>query len=64
MYGAVVLFLFFHLRFVGEHSWILTAILALNAPIVMFLFFEVALTITLPKGQTEPLFYPIYNLFF
>lgn len=64
MYGAVVLFLVFHLRFVGERSWVMTAILALAAPVVMFLFFEVALTITLPKGETEPLFYPLYNLFF
>ena len=63
MYGAVVLFLVFHLRFVGERSWVLSAILALAAPVVMFFFFEVALTITLPKGKTEPLFYPLYDLF-
>lgn len=63
MYGAVILFLVFHLRFVGDRSWLLTAILALAAPVVMFFFFEVALTITLPKGNTEPLFYPLYDLF-
>ncbi|MDJ0535703.1 MAG: tripartite tricarboxylate transporter TctB family protein [Xenococcaceae cyanobacterium MO_207.B15] len=63
MYGAVMLFLFSHLRFIGKRSWLLTTILTLTAPIVMFFFFEVALTITLPKGMTEPLFYPLYDLF-
>lgn len=63
MYGAVMLLLLFHLRFVGKLSWILTAILTLSAPIIMFFFFEATLNITLPKGQTEPLFYPLYDLF-
>ena len=63
MYGAVILFLGFHLRFVGKCSWLLSVILTLAAPIVMFFFFEVALTITLPKGKIEPLFYPLYDLF-
>lgn len=63
MYGAVMLLLLFHLRFVGKLSWMLSGILTLGAPIVMFFFFEVALTITLPKGQTEPLFYPLYDFF-
>lgn len=63
MYGAVMLFLGFHLRFVGLRSWVSSAILTLVAPVVMFFFFEVALTITLPKGKIEPLFYPLYDLF-
>ncbi len=63
MYGAVMLFLGFHLRFVGKRSWVSSAILTIVAPIVMFFFFEVALTITLPKGKIEPLFYPLYDLF-
>ena len=33
-------------------------------PVVTFLFFEIALTIELPKGFTEPLFYPIFDLFY
>jgi hypothetical protein len=32
--------------------------------VVTFLFFEVALKITLPKGYTEPLFYPIFDLLY
>ena len=63
IYGATPLFLIFQLRFVGRHSWKLALIFALAAPIVMFFFFEIALQIALPKGYTEPLFYPLYNLF-
>jgi hypothetical protein len=32
-------------------------------PVVTFFFFEIALHITLPKGYTEPLFYPLYDWF-
>lgn len=63
MYGAVILLLLFQLRFVGKLSWVLSATLTIAAPIVMFFFFEVALTITLPKGKTETLFYPLYDIF-
>ena len=44
----------------------LTAQYARIAPhtLLTFLFFEIALTIELPKGLTEPLFYPIYDLFY
>ena len=63
VYGAVPLFLLFYLRFFGRHSWSLTLSLAIFTPIVTFFFFEIALRITLPKGHTEPLFYPLYDLF-
>lgn len=63
VYGAIPLFMAFYMRKLGEHSWISTGSLALITPIVMFFFFEVALTITLPKGYTEPLFYPLYDIF-
>lgn len=62
VYGAVPLFLIFYMRFVGRHSWALTVALAVVIPVVTFLFFEIALRITLPKGYTEPLFYPLYDL--
>jgi hypothetical protein len=39
-------------------------VLAVAMPVVLFLFFEIALNITLPKGLTEPLFYPLYDIFF
>jgi hypothetical protein len=63
VYGALPLFLIFYLRFLGNHSWKLSLSFALLVPVVTFFFFEIALTITLPKGVTEPLFYPLYRIF-
>ena len=63
VYGAVPLFLVFYLRGFGRHSRQLTAAFAVATPVVTFFFFEVALKITLPKGYTEPLFYPLYDWF-
>ena len=47
----------------GGHSWSSTGTISIAAPIVTFFFFEIALNITLPKGYTEPLFYPLYDIF-
>ena len=63
VYFSLPLFLMFYLRFLGRHSWPLTAGVAVAAPIVTFFFFEIALLKTLPKGFTEPLFYPLYDMF-
>ena len=63
-YVAIPLFLIFYLRFLGHHSWNLTAGFACITPIATFLFFEVALQKTLPKGITEPLFLPIFGLIY
>ncbi len=63
VYGAVPLFLIFYLKFLGRHSWGLTALVTVITPIVTFFFFEIALRITLPKGYTEPAFYPLYKIF-
>jgi len=64
VYGAIPLFLIFYVRVLGGHSWFKTLSFALLAPVLTFLFFEVLLKITLPKGYTEPLFYPIYDLLY
>lgn len=64
VYGSVPLFLLFYMRFMGRHSWLLSGSLAFCTPIVTFFFFEIVLRITLPKGHTEPLFYPIYDFFY
>ncbi|MFQ5681897.1 MAG: tripartite tricarboxylate transporter TctB family protein [Candidatus Binatia bacterium] len=64
IYGVLPLFLIFYMRFVGRHAWLPTVALAVTTPIAIFLFFEIALNITLPKGLTEPLFYPLYDFFF
>ncbi len=63
VYGAVPLFLIFYIRFLGRHSWGIAAAMAFSTPIAMFFFFEIALKKTLPKGFTEPLFYPLYDIF-
>ena len=63
VYGAVPLFLVFYMRFFGRHAWLTTGAVALTTPVVTFFFFEIALNITLPKGYTEPLFYPLYDIF-
>ena len=64
IYGALPLFLIFYLRFLGKHSWKLTSALTISIPIVIFYFFEITLKIILPKGITEPLFIPLYKIFF
>jgi len=64
IYGSLPLFLIFYLRFLGKHSWRLTALLAISIPVVIFFFFEITLKIILPKGITEPLFLPLYKMFF
>jgi len=64
VYGAIPLFLIFYVRVLGGHSWFKTLTIALATPVVTFVFFEVALKITLPKGYTEPLFYPIFDLLY
>jgi hypothetical protein len=63
-YVALPLFLVWYLKVFGRHGWTLTAILAIGTPIALFFFFEVTLRILLPKGVTEPLFYPLYAMFF
>ena len=63
VYFAVPLFLIFYVRLIGKHRWATAISLALVTPVVAFFFFEVALTITLPKGYTEPWFYPLYDWF-
>jgi len=63
VYGALPLFLIFYIRFMGKHSWKLTAALTVGVPVVTFYFFEIILKIILPKGVTEPLFLPLYKMF-
>ena len=63
VYGAVPLYLVFYVRFLGRHSWTTTGALAVGTPVAAFFFFEIALKKTLPKGFTEPLFYPLYDIF-
>lgn len=63
VYGAVPLFFIGYVRFFGRHSWTTTLLLAICTPVVLFFFFEIGLKILLPKGYTEPLFYPLFEFF-
>lgn len=58
MYGAMMVFLVYYIRFLGRHSWKLTFILSTTIPVAFFFFFEALMRVTLPKGMpfTEPLF--------
>jgi hypothetical protein len=64
IYFAIMLFMFYFVRILGRHSWLVTVCLMIGMPVVMFMFFEWALKIPLPKGYSEPLFYPIYDLMY
>lgn len=63
-YISLVLFLLWYLRVFGQHSWTLTLSLVVATPVFLFFFFEATLKILLPKGFTEPLFFPLYAMFF
>ncbi len=63
IYMAVPLFMIYYIRFLGRHSWFTTLSISIATPVVTFFFFDIALRIVLPKGYTEPLFYPLYDIF-
>ena len=63
-YVAVPLFLLLYLKLVGRRGWFLSLTMALMTPVALFFFFEATLRILLPKGITEPLFFPLYALVF
>ena len=64
MYLSVMLFMVYYVRLVGRHSWPTTIGISVGAPILLFVFFDWALRKPLPKGYSEPLFYPIYDLIY
>ena len=64
VYFAVPLYLLYYIRFIGRHAWWLACTITAITPVATFLFFEIGLKIELPKGLTEPMFYPIYDLFY
>ena len=63
MYGAILVFLIYYIRFLGRHTWPTTMMISISAPVVTFFFFDVAMRIVLPKGYLEPLFLPLYDIF-
>lgn len=63
-YIAIGAFLMWYLRAFGRHGWTLTGLMTVGTLLVMFFFFEVTAKALMPKGITEPLFVPLYAIFF
>lgn len=65
VYGALPLFMIFYVRYLGRHTWTITAAMAIITPVATFFFFDIALKITLPKGLPiveETIFFPLYKI--
>lgn len=62
-YGGMFCFLVYYLYFLGRHSVMTTLAISVAMPVVSFFFFDVAMRIVLPKGISEPLFIPLYDIF-
>ena len=62
-YSAILAFMIYYVRFLGRHSWWATLSIAFGLVIACFFFFDIAMRIVLPKGLSEPLFIPLYELF-
>ena len=62
-YAAILIFLVYYIRFIGRFGWPLTLGISTVVPVVCFFFFDIAMRIVLPKGHTEPLFIPLYDMF-
>ncbi|MEO0620491.1 MAG: tripartite tricarboxylate transporter TctB family protein [Pseudomonadota bacterium] len=56
VYLALPLFLLFYMKVMGDHSLPATLFTMVIVPVLTFLFFEVMLSITLPKGMTDAFF--------
>ena len=50
MYFAMALFLFYYIFFLGRHGILLSLAMGLVVPFWMYLFFDITMTKTLPKG--------------
>jgi hypothetical protein len=66
MYGAVAIFLFYYVKILGRHSWLLTLPLVLVFPLMLFFFFEGLMQITMPTGMsfTDPVYDILYNIIY
>ncbi len=66
MYGAMAVFLFYYVWFLGRHKLWLALVLAIGVPVLFFFFFEGLMRITLPKGMefTEPFFNVMYEIIY
>jgi putative tricarboxylic transport membrane protein len=53
LYVASGLYMAFYMRWVGRHSWLTVAVLALGIPIACFMIFELWFLVPMPKGPLE-----------
>ena len=66
IYGAMALFLFYYVWFLGRHALWLALVLSIATPILFFFFFEGMMRITMPKGLsfTEPFYNVLYEIIY
>lgn len=62
-YGAIMIFMLYYMRFLGDHKWSTSLMIAGGFVVFSFFFFDIAMRIVLPKGYLEPLFIPLYDIF-
>ena len=66
MHLAIGLFLLYYVGYLGRHSILVTASLAIGVPIVFFLFFDGIMRIPMPTGMsfTDPLYDVLYGIIY
>ena len=66
MHIAIGLFLLYYVGYLGRHSILVTASLALGVPIVFFFFFDGVMRIPMPTGMafTGPLYDVLYGVIY
>jgi hypothetical protein len=55
LYVAGALYLAVYMRWIGRHSWAVTALLAVGIPVATFCVFEIWFLVPMPKGPLEAL---------
>ena len=66
LYGAMAIFLFYYLWFLGRHKLWLSLVISIGMPILFFFIFEGVMRITMPKGLgfTDPFFNVLYEIIY
>ena len=57
-YGAILVFMFYYLRFLGRHSLTQSIAIAVATPVVGFFFFDVAMRIIPSQGVSGTTLHP------
>jgi hypothetical protein len=56
LYLALFLFVLVYLKLLARQSWLVTVVAAVAVPLAVYLIFELALGVSMPKGVTAQLF--------